>query len=185
MKKIGFIISLVLLVTYASAQFKFELGPQINGPMDKDFSAGAGIIVDAKYMVTDAIGVGLTAGYQHLFMADGWEARWYQEWGYSYSDANYNVLPIHATFTYYLNKNKLNPYFAIETGITKLYEEYTYYDSSYGDLTNESNDGHFAFCPQVGFEYPIGKFVSIDLNVKYNGFDLNYLSTKFGIVINL
>jgi opacity protein-like surface antigen len=185
MKIIGILLIFSFLLTVVNAQIKLEIGTQINGPMDEDFSTGAGIFADAKYMVNNSIGIGLSVGYQHLFMASGWETRWYEEWGYRYSDANYNILPIRATCNYYFGKKLFKPYLGIETGVTKFYEEYTYYDSSYGDLTNESDDTKFAFAPQAGFEYGLGKTISLDFNIKYNGFDMNYISTKFGVVINL
>jgi hypothetical protein len=185
MKKTFLTLLFTIFVLTISAQIKIELGPQFNGPSGDDFSSGVGAIFEGRYMVTKSLGIGASIGYQHLNMKAGWESRWYKQWGYVYSDANYNIMPIHLTLQYYIGEKSNRPYVGVETGITKLWEEYSYIYSGYGKLTNTSDQTYFVLAPQAGIEFTLSKRVSLDLNIKYNGMDLNYISLKAGLVIIL
>ena len=182
MKKTVVILLIALLYANVNGQVKIEIGPQFNGSMGSDFSSGTGFCIDAKYMVTKSIDIGLSIGFQHLFMASGWQERWYQQWHYNYSNANENLTPIRATFTYYFGDKLVKPYLGIETGVTKFHKIYDYADSSYGTLTDDVVESHFAFALNSGLDFELGKTVAIDLNLKYNGGDLSYVSAKIGLV---
>jgi hypothetical protein len=185
MKKIVLLLIIALLYINVNSQIKVGVATQINSPMSSDYSFGVGIGVDAKYMIANSIGIGFTTGYQHFFMANGWEDSWYEQWGNEYKDANYNIIPIRATFTYYFGERSIKPYVGFETGINKLqWEYYYYYSSDYGYVQNEGSETYFAFAPQAGLEIELGNVMALDLNLKYNGFEQSYISGKFGLVFN-
>jgi len=175
---------MIAVFSRTHAQVKLEIGPQVNTPMGEDFSVGVGLAATGKYMVTKAIGVGLSVGYQHVFMASDWQDIWREKWGTDYNEANYNILPMRALFNFYLSDKKVKPYLGAQIGITKLYGYYSYDDTYYDELSTEWNETHFVLAPQAGLEIG-GKAVALDVNVMYNGFDLNYLSCQMGIVINI
>jgi hypothetical protein len=183
MKKALLILLVTLLVSVTQAQVKIEIGPQVNAMLADDFSIGAGGFGEARYMISKSLGLGLSAGFQHIFMASDWQDQWYKEWGTIYYEASYNILPIRATVNYYFGDGKIRPYAGFETGITKFYEHYTYDYSGYGEVPVDNTETKFAFAPQAGLEIGFGKSLGFDMNFKYNGFDLDYLSFKFGIVL--
>jgi hypothetical protein len=182
MKKTIIFVLFTLLVGFANAQIRLEFGPQLNGSSGSDFSAGAGAIVDVKYMLSKSIAVGVSAGYQHLFMASGWEDRWYQQWMVHYQNANENITPLRGTFAYYFGDKLIKPYIGAEAGLTRLHVIYDYKDSYYGILTDNYKETHFAYALGGGLDVGLGKTLALDINLKYNGGDLSYLSCKFGLV---
>ncbi len=185
MKKLVLFLVIILSFKSAQAQFKMGIGPQVNIPLNSDFSLGAGFSADAKYMITEQLGIGITIGYQHFFMADNWKDVWYDKWGVRYNDANFNLTPIRATLSYYFGTGKLKPYIGMETGINKFHWTYTYQDRIYDELSTDFTETHFAFALNTGMEISLGNTVAFDVNLKYNGFDESYVSGKFGIVVTL
>jgi hypothetical protein len=183
MKRLIFILVLFWSSAWASAQVKIEFGPQINSAWSKDFSLGVGAAVDVKYMIASNISIGVTAGFHHYFMANGWENSWYNQWGYTYKDASTNLTPIRASINYYFGSQLFKPYGGIEAGVNIQHSSYSYYDSSYGWIKNDNKETHFALAPNAGIELGLGDHFSLDFNAKYNGFDQSYFSFKFGIII--
>jgi len=183
MRKLFFALVLFLISFMANAQFKIELAPQINSPMGKDFILGAGGAVDLKYMLTGNLSIGVTWSFQHFFMANGWQDSWYAQWGYQYKDASTDLTPLRASFNYYFGSKGFRPYGGIEAGVNMQYSSYSYYDSSYGWITNANKETHFALAPNAGIELGLGDHFALDLNAKYNGFDQSYFSFKFGIIV--
>jgi len=186
MKKLIFLLVLTFLISNIQAQVKVEVGPQFGGPMSDDFRSTIGGDINVNYMLTSQIAIGATMGYHHIIMADNWKEIWYEKWGTVYTDANYNLMPIRATFTYYFNESNLKPYLGFEAGMNKKTGYYTYYyDSYYGDERIDDSETSFAFAGQAGLEIGLGKACAIDLNLKYNSSNLSYISGKIGLVFTL
>jgi opacity protein-like surface antigen len=187
-------VILVCFMTCANAQIKIECGPQLTSSPGYSkyafnvnvISFGAGFMLDAKYMIRKSIGIGLTSGLDYLIPQSDWNTQ-LQQAGYVEDHQNYNafIVPIRATFTYYFGEKLIKPYVGLESGVDLFISSHQYYYTGYSDhywKTVNDNSSAFVFAPNCGLQFGIWKQAALDLNLKYNGFDLSYMSFKIGIV---
>jgi outer membrane protein W len=175
----------VIFIGKGYSQIKVEANTQINIPFHADFSLGVGAGLDIKYMINNNIGVGLVYGFQHFFMASDWKQRWYEKWSTVYTEADYNLMPFRASFTYLFSGEMFRPYIGLEAGVNRIHWVYSYKYSGYGELTDDYTETHIALAPNAGIEVQMGKRIAFDLNLKYNGFDQSFFSGKAGIILTL
>lgn len=185
LKKWELLIIGVSLSFAVNAQIRVEAGSQINAPTESYFSCAIGGYVEAEYNFMKSLEAGLYIGAQHILMTDDWQKQWKESWGYSYKDADETLFPVKVSLLYHFSVRKFQPYAGIETGITKFHTVYSYYDSAYGWLTNNYSESHFTLSARAGFYLKMTQHAGVDLNVRYNGLDLNYLSASAGIFFQI
>ncbi|MGD0583972.1 MAG: hypothetical protein ABR974_13625 [Bacteroidales bacterium] len=199
MKKISIIVAMLLLPLATQAQLALKVGLTANGAlgdMNNYWTAGPGVDLSLKYILTKHISAGISTGFQHFFPNDSWDDEYND-----YDDESLNIIPIRLSFAYYVGEKKFRPYFGAELGLTHVILEYSdrysYYDYYYGtlyatkDVKDESTK--FSASPVAGFYINFGNSkVGIDVNARYyfvasgdNDSDrekANYLGVSAGLV---
>jgi hypothetical protein len=188
MKKaiLTFVIFLIVLISNAQVMIKLGIGPNLPvGDMSDSWAAGAQVEVNAKYLINGKIGVGVTSGYQHFFETD---------WGNSYDDISYEIIPIRFQGAYYFGKGKVKPYAGMELGVNLTNVEYTYYgySSSYYWEHVDRSKARFGGAPTFGILFDFSRVIGLDISLKYNfvvsddeykSEKTSYISTNLGLVL--
>jgi hypothetical protein len=197
MKKTLLIVILIWYMICANAQYKIECGPQITSSPNYSkyafnvnvISFGAGVIFNAKYMYNKSIAIGLTTGLDYLIPQSDWVDQLNSHvYGGDYQNYEAFIVPIRATGTYYFGEKLIKPYVGLESGVDLFISSHQWYYTGYSDhywRTTKDNSSAFVFAPNCGLEFGMWKRAALDLNLKYNGFALSYVSFKIGVVFIL
>jgi hypothetical protein len=188
MKRMILIAAFALLAGSAQAQFILRAGLAggvPTGTMADGYKATAGVEVSLKYALSNQVTIGVTSGFQHFFNKD-WTG---------YQDINFNMVPVRASFTYYLAPGIVRPYIGAEAGIHMTELSYSYYLYGYyysGWYSRDYSHTRFGIVPMAGIEFGSGPF-AFDLSARYTSVaevssdapaqDISFLSAGFGAVI--
>lgn len=170
MRKICLFYILLLFCISVRSQINVKVGIATNfptGTMKDYYKSSPGVDVNAKYLIANKLGIGISSGFQHFYTKD---------WGLDYTDISFNIIPIRASLNYYFWTHRFKPYLGFEFGLnlTDLKYTYNYYDIYKGYNTLLHRDYFhtlFGAAPVAGFQINIGSSFALDLNSK-----LNYLS---------
>jgi hypothetical protein len=173
MKKIIVVLAIALISISANAQIQIKAGLTGGTPAGEMqtisyYNGVAGIEVSALYFLTDQLGVGIDAGFLHYFNKNWDEPQYYL----SYSNVNFNCIPIRGVIEYYLTKTPIKPMVGLEFGLynTSLSYDYKVYDSYYGyniHYSYKNSAGRFGIAPFVGGSFDLGGIMAIECVLKY------------------
>jgi hypothetical protein len=203
MKRSIFFLGVLLLSVAMNAQLAIKIGLTGNaaiGDMSDYYGGGPGVDANIKYIIAHKFGLGISTGFQHFF-ANEWDDEYND-----YDDEDFNIIPIHLSFAYYLGTRKFKPYFGAELGINisnlSYSDDYSWYDAYqetwYTDNYDyEYSNTRFGAAPVIGFQVDFGNSkVALDVNAKVNllsGVDddnsekqsATYIGLNLGLVIRL
>lgn len=181
MKKLVIFLLLINVAVASYAQVRLSPGLILSSPSSSTYSFALGTGMGVNYIINKKVSFGIYGSYEHFFNANGWEDKWMEDWGYEYRDNNRNVSQFRVNFHYYFGDKLVRPYVGCDLGVTKQYIYYEYKDSYYGWLHVDNTETSLGFSPILGLEISLSDRIFFDTLLKYNGFDVSYLSCKIGL----
>lgn len=171
MKKLVVMLALIAAsVSFASAQGRFSVGPEVAIPMgDFGDAVGVGIGGSLRYEapINDNLSWTGTVGFIS-FSKKSFDDGFGDEYDYSAS-----IIPIQAGIKYYFTESFNGFYVGAEAGLNLVKVKVSYLDAS----ATES-DTKFGFAPQIGYH-----IASIDIAARYQVIaDADYLGFRIAYV---